>query len=52
MAAKYILASLAVAFFCAAGFRMTRAGYADQARAWLLIGSIFSVVSLWLFVNE
>jgi hypothetical protein len=51
MAAKYVLASLALVFFCAGEFRMKRAGRADPGKAWLLIGAIFSAVSLWLFIN-
>ena len=52
MAAKYILASLALVFLCAGGLGITRARHAGQARAWLLIGAIFGTVSAWLFVRS
>ena len=51
MAARYILAGLAVAFLCAAAVRMTRPGKAPQARAWLIVGVLFGAVSAWLFVQ-
>ena len=54
MAAKYILAVLAVVFLVLAGSRITRdSGRVTPAsRTWLLTGIIFAVVSgyLWMFV--
>ncbi len=51
MAAKYILAVLAVAFFAAALMRLTRGGFAahPQTKTWLLVAAIFGAVSTWLF---
>jgi hypothetical protein len=47
---KYILASLAIAFFVAAAHRLTRDGrLTPQTRTWLMIATIFSLVSAWLF---
>jgi uncharacterized membrane protein HdeD (DUF308 family) len=51
MAAKYILAVLAVVFLIAAIVRLARTGGRNhpQTRTWLLIAAIFAVVSAWLF---
>ena len=51
MAAKYILAVLAVAFLAAALMRVSRGGgiLHPQTKTWLLIGVIFAAVSVWLF---
>jgi hypothetical protein len=51
VAAKYILAVLAVAFLAAALMRMWRGGGIrhPQTKIWLLIGIIFAAVSAWLF---
>jgi hypothetical protein len=51
MAAKYILAGLALAFLIAGAVRLVGGarGPTPQARAWLLIGVIFGAVSAWLF---
>ncbi|MEP7306570.1 MAG: hypothetical protein ABJA98_13720 [Acidobacteriota bacterium] len=51
MAAKYILAVLAVTFLAAAIMRMSRGGGVShpQTRTWLLVGVLFSAVSVWLF---
>ena len=47
MAAKYILATLAVLF---AVLALARGGFArPQARTWLMIAVIFGAVSAWLF---
>ena len=47
MAAKYILAALAVLF---AVLALARGGVSrPQARAWLLVAGIFGAVSAWLF---
>jgi hypothetical protein len=51
MAAKYILASLAVVFLCAGGFRVTRPERSLQGRAWLIVGVLLGAVSGWLFVQ-
>ena len=52
MAAKYILGALGVAFLIMGLARLPQGGpHGVQSRAWLLIGAMFSVVSLWLFVN-
>jgi hypothetical protein len=50
MAAKYILAVLAVAFLLAAAGKASRhsAGH-PQVRTWALVGVIFGIVSGWLF---
>jgi uncharacterized membrane protein HdeD (DUF308 family) len=51
MAAKYILAALAVLFIVAGLARIARHGAAahPQSRTWLLIGIVFGIVSAWLF---
>jgi hypothetical protein len=48
MLAKYILATLAVAFLIAA---LTRGPRTIQGRTWLLIAAIFGIVSSWLFAK-
>lgn len=50
MAAKHVLAALAVAFLTAAVLRWTRSpGRPDPAtRTWLLIALIFTAVAAWL----
>jgi uncharacterized membrane protein YoaK (UPF0700 family) len=52
MAAKYILAALAVVFLIAAGARQVRhlrGGSKDPAtRTWLLIALIFTAIAAWL----
>jgi hypothetical protein len=51
VAAKYILAGLAVVFLAAALLRLSRDGGIShpQTRTWLLVAVIFGVVSAWLF---
>ena len=51
MAAKYILAVLAVGFFVAGLTRLMRDGGKPhpQSRTWLVIAGIFAVVSAWLW---
>jgi len=51
MLAKYILAVMAGVFLIAAAIRRARHGPGPQSRTWLLVGGIFAVVSLWLFVG-
>lgn len=48
MAAKYILAALAVVFLVAA---ITRGPRTPQGRIWLRVAAIFAVVSAWLFAR-
>jgi len=48
MLAKYILLALAVVFLLAAVIRGPRT---PQGRTWLLIATIFGIVSSWLFVR-
>ena len=51
MAAKYILAALAVLFLVLGLARLSRGGGVThpQARTGLLVGVIFGAVSAWLF---
>ena len=51
MAAKYILAVLAVAFVAAALMRLSRGGgiWHPQTKTWLIIAVVFAAVSAWLF---
>jgi hypothetical protein len=49
MAAKYILAGLALAFLAAGAVRLIGGPAHPQGRTWLLIGVIFGAVSVWLF---
>jgi hypothetical protein len=53
VAAKYILAALAVVFLLAALVRLSRGGGIahPQTKTWLLIGVIFAAVSAWLFAQ-
>lgn len=47
---KLLFALLGAAFLIVGAWRARRAGrLVPQARAWLLIGSIFSVVAAWLW---
>jgi hypothetical protein len=50
MAAKYVLAALALAFFAAAAMRyMGRRGAKDAAaRTWLWVAFVFTAVAAWL----
>jgi hypothetical protein len=54
VAAKYILAGLAIAFLAASLMRLSRGGGIShpQTKTWQLIGLIFAVVSAWLFFQE
>jgi len=50
VAAKYILAVVAVAFLVAGLTRGPKPGVpGGQARTFLLVGAIFAAVSAWLF---
>lgn len=49
MAAKFILAGLALAFLMAGAVRVLADTSRAQGRTWLLIGAIFGIVSAWLF---
>jgi hypothetical protein len=51
VAAKYILAVLAVAFLAAALMRLAqgRGTSHPQIKTWLLVAVIFATVSAWLF---
>jgi hypothetical protein len=53
VAAKYVLAVLAVVFLLLAGFRITRDGgqIMPASRTWLLTGIIFAVVSGYLWMS-
>jgi hypothetical protein len=53
MAARYILAVLAIAFLTAGAWRAGRSSgrLHPQARVWLLIGIIFGAISIWLFAR-
>ena len=48
MLAKYILLSLAIAFFFAS---LVRGPRSPQGRTWLLIAIIFGIISSWLFAK-
>jgi hypothetical protein len=50
--AAYILAGLAVVFLAAAANRLAKSGASSpQARTWLLVASIFGVISAWLLLR-
>jgi hypothetical protein len=51
MAAKYILAVLAVVFLTLATLGPATGRPRPQTRTWLLVGVIFGLVSLWLFAR-
>lgn len=54
MAARYILAALAVVFLAAALWRLARDGFklAPSSRTWLMVALIFTAVSGWLWWTE
>ena len=54
MAARYILAALALVFLAAALWRVARDGFtlAPSSRIWLMVALIFSAVSGWLWWTE
>jgi hypothetical protein len=49
MAAKFILAGLALAFLIAGAVRLVGETARAQGRTWVLIGILFGIVSAWLF---
>ena len=51
MAAEYILAVVGLVFAIAAVLRLVRGGSIthSQTRIWLLIATIFAIVSAWLW---
>ena len=49
VAAKFILAGLALAFLMAGAVRLLGEASREQGRTWLLLGAIFGIVSAWLF---
>jgi hypothetical protein len=53
MAVKYILAALAAVFLSAAAYRLfIEHGHITPAsRTWLLVGVMFSVISVWLWLR-
>lgn len=52
MPAQYILGCLAVVFLVLGSLRSVREGtVGPAARAWLMIGVIFGVVSAWIWLS-
>jgi hypothetical protein len=52
MAAQYILGCLAVVFLVLGSLRSAREGkVGPAARAWLMIGVMFAVVSAWIWLS-
>lgn len=53
MAAKYIVAVLALVFLALGFGRLARDGgrIAPASRTWLLVGAIFALVSAWLWMS-
>lgn len=49
MLTKYILGALAMVFLVLAVSRMGSGKAHPQRRTWLIIGTLFAVVSAWLF---
>jgi hypothetical protein len=49
MAARYILAALGALFLILAALGLVTGRPRPQTRTWLLVGGIFTLVSLWLF---
>jgi hypothetical protein len=51
MAAKYILALMAIAFLLASLWRLSREGFklGPASRTWLMIALLFGVVAAWLW---
>jgi len=53
VAARYILAALAVVFVVSAVLRLLRDGghLTTASKTWLLVGIIFAGVSFWLWIQ-
>jgi hypothetical protein len=51
MAAKYILVVLAAGFLLAAAWNRLRGQRNPASRTWLIIGTIFALVSVFLFAQ-
>jgi hypothetical protein len=51
MPARYLLAALALVFLTAGVLGATADRPRPQTRTWLLVGTIFAIVSFWLFVQ-
>jgi hypothetical protein len=49
MAAEYILVVLGAGFLLAAAWTRLRGERNPASRTWLIVGTIFAAVSLWLF---
>jgi len=52
VAAKYILVVLAAGFLLAGAAHRLRIGRNPANRTWLLVGTIFALVGLFLFVQS
>jgi hypothetical protein len=52
LAAKYILVVLAAVFLLAATINRLRGGRNPASRTWLIVGTIFALVSLFLFAQS
>lgn len=53
MEARYILGGLAVVFLVLGGLRSAEEGkIGPAARTWLMIGVIFGVVSVWIWLSS
>jgi hypothetical protein len=54
VAAKYILAILALLFLLAALWRLVRNGgkLQPQSRTWLIVAAVFAAVSVWLWFGH
>jgi len=52
MAAKYILVVLAAGFLIAGASNRLRIGRNPANRTWLLVGTIFALVGLFLFAQS
>ena len=52
MLANYILAALAVVFLVAAAFGRATGRPSGQSATWFLVGAIFALVSVFLFVRR
>ncbi len=50
---RWIFAVLGPLFLLLAGWRTLRAGrIAPQAKAWFIVGALFSAVALWLWMHS
>jgi hypothetical protein len=51
MTTRHILAVLSLIFLSLGGFRWVKRRDDPAARTWLIIGAVFGLVAMWLWLN-